>query len=93
MTQTPDSGPRPFTIWVYLVILVALGVGVAFMDISKTLAVSLIFGAALVKAVLVVRHYMHLKHVPVMLYLIAGIPVVLAIAMVLTLIPDIVYRG
>ncbi|MFN8544199.1 MAG: cytochrome C oxidase subunit IV family protein [Candidatus Binatia bacterium] len=86
------SGPSYFTIWVYLVILVVLGVSMAIMPFNKELAVGLIFTIAFVKAVLVVRHYMHLKQVPRVLYAIAGIPVILAIAMVLSLIPDIARR-
>ncbi len=89
MASDAHSGPGYVTIWVWLVTLLAAGMAVFFVDISKTTAILLIFGIALVKAFLVVRHYMHLKHVPPALYAIAGIPVILAIAMVLALMPDI----
>ena len=86
--------PRPgyVTIWVWLVLLLVVGMVVFGVNIPKTTAVLLIFTIAAVKATLVARHYMHLKHQPFMLYLIAGIPVILAIAMVLTLLPDIAFK-
>jgi caa(3)-type oxidase subunit IV len=89
MASDAHSGPGYVTIWVWLVMLLAAGMAIFFVDISKTVAILLIFGIAVVKAFLVVRHYMHLKHVPPALYAIAGIPLLLAIAMVISLIPDI----
>lgn len=80
------------TIWVWLVILLAAGVAVLAVPASKTVAVLLIFGVATVKAVLVVRHYMHLKHQPLMIYLMLGIPLLLALAFIIVLMPDIAYR-
>jgi len=86
--------PRPsyVMIWLWLVLLLVVGLVVFGVPIPKTTAVLLIFGIAAVKAALVVRHYMHMKHQPVMLYVIAGIPVILAIAMILSLLPDIAFK-
>jgi caa(3)-type oxidase subunit IV len=89
MSSDAHSGPGYVTIWVWLVVLLGAGFLVFEVDMSKTVAVTIIFGIAIVKAYLVVRHYMHLKNVPPALYAIAGIPVLLAIGMVLSLIPDI----
>jgi len=89
MSSEAHSGPGYVKIWVWLVLLLLAGFIVFEVEMSKTLAVCLLFGIALVKAYLVVRHYMHLKNVPPMLYVVAGIPVLLAIGMVLSLIPDI----
>jgi caa(3)-type oxidase subunit IV len=86
------TGPGYVTIWAWLVILLLAGMGVFAVEMSKTLAVLCIFGIAFVKAYLVVRHYMHLKHVPPFLYAIAGVPLILVIAMVLSLLPDIAYN-
>ena len=80
------------TIWVWLVLLVAAGVGVLGMPISKPMAVVLIFAVAAVKATLVIRHYMHVRQQPLMIYAMLGIPVLLAIAMTLALLPDIGLR-
>ena len=80
------------TIWVWLVVLLAVGVAVITLPLSKTAAVLLIFTVAAVKAGLVLRHYMHLRGQPLMVYAMLGIPVILAIALTLALIPDIGLR-
>jgi caa(3)-type oxidase subunit IV len=91
-----SAGEKPsvgyVTIWAWLVMLVALGVAVLAVPVSKTVAVLLIFGVAAVKATLVIRHYMHVRRQPLMVYAMLGIPVVLAIAMTLALLPDIGFR-
>ncbi|HUI26025.1 MAG TPA: cytochrome C oxidase subunit IV family protein [Candidatus Kryptonia bacterium] len=79
-------------IWVWLVVLLAAGVALLGVPISKTLAVVLIFTVATVKAVLVLRNYMHVRGQPIMVYAILGVPLLLAIALVLTLLPDIGFR-
>jgi caa(3)-type oxidase subunit IV len=89
-TEKPSVGY--VTIWVWLVLLVAAGVAVLGMPISKPMAVVLIFSVAVVKATLVIRHYMHVRRQPLMIYAMLGIPVLLAIAMTLALLPDIGLR-
>jgi caa(3)-type oxidase subunit IV len=79
------------TIWVWLIVLLAIGVALLAVP-SKTVAVVLIFTVASVKAFLVLRHYMHVKHQPLMIYVILGVPLLLAIALTLVLIPDIAFR-
>ncbi len=75
-------------IWMMLVALVALGA--AFLLIpSKPLAVVLIFTVAIIKATLVLRHYMHVVHQPLMVYVMLAVPLLLAILMIFILIPDI----
>ncbi len=83
---------RNVTIWMWLVLLVAAGVAVLGIPIHKTAAVVLIFGVAAVKATLVLRHFMHVRRQPLMIYAMLGIPVILAIALTLVLIPDIGFR-
>jgi caa(3)-type oxidase subunit IV len=80
------------TIWVWLVALLAVGVALILLPLPKVTAVVLIFGVATLKAFLVVRHYMHLKHQPVMVYVLLGVPVLLAIALVFVLMPDIAFK-
>lgn len=75
-------------IWVVLVALVAMGAAFLLVP-SKPLAVVLIFTVAIIKAVLVLRHYMHVVHQPLMVYAMLAVPLVLAIMMVFILIPDI----
>lgn len=80
------------TIWMWLLLLVAAGVAVLGAPISKTFAVVLIFSVAAVKAGLVMRHFMHLRRQPYMIYAMLGIPFILAIALTLVLLPDIAFR-
>jgi len=83
---------RNVTVWMWLVLLVAAGVAVLGIPISKTVAVVLIFSVAAVKASLVIRHFMHVRQQPLMVYAMLGIPLILAIALTLVLIPDIGFR-
>ncbi len=80
------------TIWMWLVLLLGAGVALIALPLSKTLAVILIFAVATVKAVLVVRHYMHVRAQPVMVYAILTVPLVLAIALLFVLLPDIAFK-
>ena len=84
--------PSYVAIWVWLVTLLVAGLFFAYLPFGKTLAVFLIFSVAIVKAFLVARHYMHLRSESVLIYAIAGIPVLLLMGMVLALVPDIVFK-
>ena len=79
-------------VWVWLVLLLVVGLTIFMVPIPRSAAVILIFSIAAVKAVLVLRNYMHLKHEQLPIYLIAAVPTILFIGMCLTLIPDIVHR-
>ena len=79
------------TIWVWLIVLLAAGVALLAVP-SKTLAVVLIFAVASVKAFLVLRHYMHVRHQPLMVYALLAVPLLLAIALTIVLLPDIAFR-
>ncbi len=80
------------TIWVWLVLLVGVGLAILVAPFSKILSVVLIFAVATLKAVLVLRHYMHVRAQPLMIYAMICVPVVLAIALTLVLLPDIAFR-
>jgi len=84
--------PSYVTIWIWLVVLLGAGLMFAFLPIGKAMAIFLIFSVAAVKALLVARHYMHLKSETVLVLALAGIPVLLLIGMALTLVPDIVFK-
>ncbi len=76
------------TIWVYLMVLVVVGV-IASKVLPHGIGVIAIFAAALVKAYLVLRHYMHVHGVPGMIYALIGLPVVIFFIMIFALVPDI----
>jgi caa(3)-type oxidase subunit IV len=89
MSNTEHHGANPFVIWGWLVALLAVGFVIFEFHLSTFAAVTLVFSVAAVKAALVVRHYMHMYDQPLALYAIAGIPVLLMIFMVISLLPDI----
>ncbi|HWP67087.1 MAG TPA: cytochrome C oxidase subunit IV family protein [Candidatus Limnocylindria bacterium] len=93
MAQNHHHGANPYVIWVWLVVLLAAGFIAFAFHLSTMAAVLILFSLAIVKAGLVVRHYMHMYDQPVALYAIAGIPVLLMIFMVVSLLPDIAFHS
>ena len=91
MSESQIPSVSYLSIWVWLVLLLAAGVGLLAVPLSKTFAVILIFAVAAVKAFLVLRHYMHVRGQPWMIYALIAVPVVLAVAMTLALLPDIAF--
>jgi cytochrome c oxidase subunit IV len=79
-------------VWVWLVGLLGAGMMVFTLPIPRTPALVLIFGIAGFKAALVLRDYMHLTGEKLLIYAIVLTPLLLAIAMALVLIPDIVFH-
>ena len=56
------------------------------------IALAVIFAVAAMKAVLVLRNYMHLKHEHFLIYLIVLVPLLFFIGLALALVPDLVFR-
>ncbi len=83
---------RDVRIWRWLVALLAVGLMVFMLPIPRIAIVALIFGVAVVKAVLVVRDYMHLKAEHLFIYVIAFVPVLIILGLLFALIPDIALR-
>ena len=90
MSSGTSPGPSYVNIWAWLVGLLAASLLIAFLPMADSAVVVAIFAFAIVKAVLVARHYMHLKHEPPLILILALGPLLLAIAMVIAFIPDIV---
>ncbi|MDE2180894.1 MAG: cytochrome C oxidase subunit IV family protein [candidate division NC10 bacterium] len=84
--------PRYAVIWVWLVVLMVAGVLATLLPLGRSAVMSLIFAIAAVKATLVALNYMHLKSEDWLIYGLAVVPVLLAIAMTLVLFPDIVFH-
>jgi caa(3)-type oxidase subunit IV len=87
-----ERSPSYVAIWAWLVALLVAGLFCAYFPVGKAMAIFLVFTVAVVKAFLVARHYMHLKSETVLIYAIAGIPVLLLLGFMLALVPDIVFR-
>jgi caa(3)-type oxidase subunit IV len=94
MTHAPAHHNTRLYVWIWgaLVALLVLGLPGSELDRSKSAALLPSIAIAAVKAVLVLRNYMHLHNVPPMLYALIGVPLLLAIGMALTLMPDIAFR-
>jgi caa(3)-type oxidase subunit IV len=84
--------PGYIAIWTWLLVLLGIGLMCAYLPFGKAMAIFLIFTVAVIKAFLVARHYMHLRTENLLIYAIAGIPVLLLIGMTLALVPDIVFN-
>ncbi|HTR24340.1 MAG TPA: cytochrome C oxidase subunit IV family protein [Terriglobales bacterium] len=80
------------TIWVCLLLLFLVGLAIFVLDLPRTTAATLIFGLAAIKAGLVLRHYMHLKHEHMLIYLMVLVPTLLFIGFAISLVPDIVWH-
>ena len=87
-----DSQGFYIEIWMWLVGLLVVGTVVVFLPVPKSLALLVVFSVAAVKAVLVVRNYMHLKAEHLIIYLIVLVPTVLIVGMLIALMPDIAFR-
>jgi caa(3)-type oxidase subunit IV len=84
--------PSYVAVWAWLVALLVVGLACAFLPFGKAMAIFLVFTVAAAKAFLVARHYMHLRSESLLIYAIAGLPVLLLVGLVIALVPDIVFR-
>jgi len=83
--------PNYFVVWLWLVGLVFISIG-ASVFLSKGAAILLIFLVALVKAVLVLLNYMHLKFERPLLYALIIVPLLIVAVLVFALFPDFVFH-
>lgn len=92
MSNTEHTHPNYIAVWAWLVILLVMSVAAVYLPFSQTLTVAFIFIVAAVKAFLVATNFMHLRFEKSLIRAIAIVPVLLFLAMTVTLIPDIVYN-
>ncbi len=100
MTQAPPTAsaarsdyhghPNYFRVWLALVALLLGSLGFGLMG-NHRLAVSLIFGVAVVKALMVAGNFMHLRWEPRMVWLVAGFGVLMVAFLYLGVMPDVLY--
>jgi caa(3)-type oxidase subunit IV len=83
---------QTLVIWYWLMALVVVSVGASAV-LPKAEALMLIFAVAIIKALLVARNYMHLKHEKALIYALALVPLAFVIIFLLGLFPDFVYHG
>lgn len=89
MTNNIEPRSRYFVIWVWLVILTAAYLAERMVGMPHRVALAIVFGIALVKALLVAWNYMHLRHEGRMIFVILLVPILLFAILVLLLLPDI----
>jgi caa(3)-type oxidase subunit IV len=79
-------------VWYWLIALVIVSVAAASI-LPKFQALVLIFAAAVIKALLVARNYMHLKNEKAIIYAIALVPLAFIIILLFGLFPDFVFHA
>jgi len=82
MEKAKHSHPNYIAIFVFLGVLTAVELGVAFLPWPKTVLILLLVFLAMWKAVLVALYYMHLRYEPTRLRLLAIAPLPLAVILV-----------
>lgn len=82
--------PRYVAVWAVLVIILFTSLGIGAMG-NHALAVAMIFGLAIVKAVLVLGNFMHLRWEPRLVWLVAGFGVLCIAFLYFGVFPDIVW--
>ena len=84
METTAHKHPNYVLIWVYLAVLTAVEVGVAFVShFSKTTLLIILMFLAVWKALLVALYFMHLKFEKWNLRFVAIIPIPLALILII----------
>jgi caa(3)-type oxidase subunit IV len=89
---TDKAHPNYLAIWIWLVVLMAVSLAATLLPGGRAVAVSIIFAAAMAKALLVALNYMHLRFEPRLIYAIALVPVLFALVLAVALVPDFVFR-
>lgn len=89
--EMAEKRPHYFLIWLWLLILVIVSV-TASLALPKAVAVPLIFAAAMVKALLVLLNYMHLKYEKPPFYVLVIVPLLIVLVLGFALFPDFVLR-
>ena len=84
--------PNYVTIWVWLLVLMAVSLAATLLPSGRAIGVTVIFATALAKALLVALNYMHLRFEPRLIYAIALIPVLFVLVLAAALFPDFVFR-
>ncbi len=80
--------PNYLAVWGGLALLTLLEVGVAFVDLSRTLIVLTLLGLAVWKALLVALYFMHLRFEPRRVVLVAVAPLPLAAILILAVLAE-----
>jgi caa(3)-type oxidase subunit IV len=92
LVESAATRARYIAVWRWLIVLLIIGLAASALPISRLEVIILVFGVAAIKAILVARDYMHLKAESLLIHAIVIVPIILFIALLLALIPDIALR-
>ncbi len=85
------SHPRYLVVWAWLLALMAAGLAASAAPGARGLAVAVIFGTAVAKALLIGLNFMHLRFEGPLIVAIATVPVLFAVVLTVALFPDFVF--
>lgn len=88
MTTRPH--PNYVVVWIWLLALMAAGLAASAAPVARGLALAVIAGTAIGKALLVALNYMHLRFERRLIIAIATVPVLFAMVLAVALFPDFV---
>ena len=91
MEKAKHAHPNYIGIFVFLGVLTAVELGIAFLPWPKTVLILLLVFLAIWKAVLVALYYMHLRYEPTRLRLLAIAPLPLAVILVVAVTREFVW--
>ena len=91
VARHPTAGTY-LVIYGWLIGLTVVEVGVVLAGWPQGAIVTLLISTALAKALLIALYFMHLKFDRPVVWLLPGIPVVIGIAFILALFPDVVFH-
>ena len=89
MEQNEFSASDPLKTWGLLVSLLLMGALAVALGLPRSLALWVIFGAAIAQVYVIGRYYMRLRSEDVLIYTLALLPVALVIVMAFVFTPDV----
>lgn len=93
MSEQTHHHPNYVAVWVWLVLLAGLSVVISLLPLSQPVTLLLIFEAAVIKALLVVMFFMHVKFEKGIIYSLIIVPLVFFGILLLVLFPEIALHG
>lgn len=91
-TTTVLTRREAIVVYIWLIVLTLVEVAVAWAGVSKPVGITLMAGTTIGKMLMIGLYFMHVKHDRPIAWLLPGIPLLLAVAFVLALFPDLVYH-
>jgi caa(3)-type oxidase subunit IV len=87
---TTRRHPNYVAVWLWLLALMGASLAAGIIPAGRGLALAVIFGAAVAKALLVALNYMHLRFETRLIVALATVPVLVAVVLAVALFPDFV---